>query len=133
MSTKLQFYSEFAERTARQITGSYRMWTSFLETAARLYMRFLLKLLFAPIVAVLAVFVWFCGGILYCASWVFGLASALVSILGVAVLVTYSVKNGIILLIIAFLVSPLGIPMLATKLLALLQSLRGFIQNHVYH
>ena len=56
-------------------------------------MRFLLKLLFAPVVAVLAVFVWLCGGILYCASWVFGLASALVSILGVAVLVTYSVKN----------------------------------------
>lgn len=23
MSTKLQFYSEFADRTARQITGSY--------------------------------------------------------------------------------------------------------------
>ena len=86
-----------------------------------------------PVVAVLAVFVWLCGGILYCASWVFGLASALVSILGVAVLVTYSVKNGIILLIIAFLVSPLGIPMLATRLLALLQSLRGFIQNRVYH
>ena len=95
-------------------------------------MRFLLKLLFAPVVAVLAVFVWLCGGILYCASWVFGLASALVSILGVAVLVTYSVKNGIILLIIAFLVSPLGIPTLATRLLALLQSLRGFIQNRVY-
>lgn len=71
-------------------------------------MRFLLKLLFAPVVAALAVFVWLCGGILYCASWVFGLASALVTILGVAVLVTYSVKNGIILLIIACLVSPLG-------------------------
>ena len=27
----------FAERTARQITGSYRAWTSFLATAARLY------------------------------------------------------------------------------------------------
>ena len=37
MSTKLQFYSEFAERTARQITGSYRSWTAFLATAAQLY------------------------------------------------------------------------------------------------
>ena len=37
MSTKLQFYSEFAERMARQITGSYRSWTAFLATAARLY------------------------------------------------------------------------------------------------
>ena len=37
MPSKLQFYSEFAERTARQITGSYRSWTAFLATAARLY------------------------------------------------------------------------------------------------
>ena len=37
MPNKLQFYSEFAERTARQITGSYRSWTAFLATAARLY------------------------------------------------------------------------------------------------
>ena len=36
MSTKLQVYSEFADRTARQITGSYRSWTAFLATAARL-------------------------------------------------------------------------------------------------
>ena len=28
MPSKLQFYSEFAERTARQITGSYRSWTA---------------------------------------------------------------------------------------------------------
>ena len=37
MPSKLQFYSEFAERTARQITGSYQSWTAFLATAARLY------------------------------------------------------------------------------------------------
>ena len=37
MPSKLQFYSEFAERTVRQITGSYRSWTAFLATAARLY------------------------------------------------------------------------------------------------
>lgn len=37
MPRKLQFYSEFAERTVRQITGSYRSWTAFLATAARLY------------------------------------------------------------------------------------------------
>ena len=37
MPSKLQFYSEFAERTARQITGNYRSWTAFLATAARLY------------------------------------------------------------------------------------------------
>ena len=96
-------------------------------------MRFLSKLLFAPS---LRCWLYLSGSAAASSIARRGclvLASALVSILGVAVLVTYSVKNGIILLIIAFLVSPLGIPMLATRLLALLQSLRGFIQNRVYH
>ena len=37
MPNKLQAYAEQAERTARQITGSYLAWTAFLTTAARLY------------------------------------------------------------------------------------------------
>ena len=47
-------------------------------------------------------------------------------------LVTYSVQNGIILLVIAFLVSPFGLPMLAVRLLGFLQNanytLRDFIK-----
>jgi len=35
--TKLQFYSELADRQARQVTGSREDWTGFLETAGRLY------------------------------------------------------------------------------------------------
>ena len=37
MPNKLQAYAEFADRTARQITGSRQAWTAFLTTAARLY------------------------------------------------------------------------------------------------
>ena len=37
MPNKLQFYSEMAEQTARQVTGSFQAWTGFLTTAARLY------------------------------------------------------------------------------------------------
>ena len=74
-------------------------------------MKILLKILCAPVIAVLCIFVWFCSGLLYCTAWVFGIFSALIGILGIAVLATYSPKNGIILLVIAFLVSPVGIPM----------------------
>ena len=35
--TKLQFFSELADRQARQVTGSREDWTGFLETAGRLY------------------------------------------------------------------------------------------------
>jgi len=55
-----------------------------------------------------------------------------VAVLGVAVLVTYSVQNGIILLVIAFLVSPMGLPMAAAWLLGKLQALRYTIQDWIY-
>ena len=85
-------------------------------------MRLLLKALAAPIVVLLTVFVWLCALLLNLSAFAFGLAGTVVGLLGLAVLVTYSVQNGIILLVIAFLVSPFGLPMLAVRLL-------GFLQN----
>ena len=95
-------------------------------------MRLILKILVAPIIVVLTLFVWICSGLLYCSSWIFGLAGTLLSILALAVLFTTSVKNGIILLVIAFLVSPMGLTLAATWLLGLIQRLRFAIQERVY-
>lgn len=71
-------------------------------------MRLILKILAAPLVVALTLFVWICTILLYCTSMVLGLAALVVALLGVAVLVTYSLQNGIILLVIAFLISPSG-------------------------
>ena len=95
-------------------------------------MRMLMKLLAAPVVLVLMLFVWVCSALLYCSAFVFGLAGTIIGLLGLAVLVTYSVKNGIILLVIAFLVSPMGLPMAAAWLLGKVQDLRYTIQDRVY-
>ena len=95
-------------------------------------MRFVLKILVAPVVAVLTLFVWLCSGLLYCSSWIFGLAGTLLSVLALAVLFTTSVKNGVILLVIAFLVSPMGLPLAAAGLLGLIQRLRVAIQENIY-
>ena len=67
-----------------------------------------------------------------CPALVFGSASTLVALLGIAVLVTYSPQNGVILLVIAFLVSPLGLPMAAAWLVGKVQDLRFAIQDAVY-
>lgn len=91
-----------------------------------------LKLLAAPVVLVLALFTWVCFGLLYVSSFIFGLASTVVALLGIAVLVTYSPQNGIILLVIAFLVSPVGLPMAAAWLLGKVQDLRYMIQDAAY-
>jgi len=95
-------------------------------------MRFVLKILAAPVVAVLTLFVWLCSGLLYCSSWIFGLAGTLLSVLALAVLFTTSVKNGVILLVIAFLVSLMGLPLAAAGLLGLIQRLLVAIQENIY-
>ena len=71
-------------------------------------LKLVLKILAAPVVLALMLFTWLCFGLLYVSSFIFGLASTVVALLGIAVLVTYSPQNGVILLVIAFLVSPLA-------------------------
>lgn len=89
---------------------------------------FILKILFAPVSLALTLFAWLCAGLISCSAFVFKLASGLLSLLAVAVLITYSVKNGIILLVIALLISPLGLPMLAVWLLGKLQSTNAAVR-----
>ena len=95
-------------------------------------MRFLLKIICAPVVAVLAIIAWFFAFLLNLSAFVFGIAGTVFGILGAIILFTGSVMNGIIVLIIAFLVSPFGLPMLAAWLVGGIQQLRFAIQDRVY-
>lgn len=95
-------------------------------------MRLILKILVAPIIVVLTLFVWICSGLLYCSSFILGLAGTVLGILGVLVLLTGAVTNGIIVLVMAFLVSPFGMPMAAAWLIGKIQDLRYAIQDRVY-
>ena len=91
-------------------------------------MKAILKILALPIVLILDLFTWTCVGLISCSTILFKLASAILALLAVTVLVTYSVTNGLILLTFAFLVSPLGIPMIAVWLLGGLQKISGAIK-----
>ena len=95
-------------------------------------MRMLLKILTAPIILVLTLFVWLCAGLVYISGLMLGLVSMVLGLLGVVVLITYSPQNGIILLVLAFLVSPYGLPLAAIWLLGKVQDLRYAIQDAVY-
>lgn len=95
-------------------------------------MKFVLKILFAPVIAVLVVLVSVLALILSLYAWVFGIASTILGILGLAVLLLDNVVNGVIILVIAFLVSPIGLPMLAAWMLGQIQRFRYFIQDAVY-
>lgn len=95
-------------------------------------MKFVLKILFAPVIAVLVVLVSALALILNLSAWVFGIASTILGILGFAVLLLDNAANGGIILVIAFLVSPIGLPMLAAWMLGQIQRFRYFIQDAVY-
>lgn len=92
----------------------------------------ILKILFAPLSLILSLFVWLCAGLLSCSGFVFKLASGLLSLLAIAVMITYSVKNGIILLVLAFLISPMGLPLLAVQGLGKLQDVNAAMKNFIH-
>ena len=62
----------------------------------------------------------------------FFLLSTVIALLVVAVLITYSPQNGAILLVIAFLISPMGLPLAAIWLLGKVQDLKFAIQDWMY-
>ena len=98
----------------------------------RYTMRFLLKILFAPILAVLAVVSWFLVFVVGLSSGILCIPAAILGFFGLFILFVDSVSYGVGLLVIAFLISPYGLPMLATWLLAKLHVLRYAIQDRIY-
>ena len=91
-------------------------------------MKAIIKVLTLPIVLIIDAFTLICIGLISCSSIIFGFISSLLTLLGITVLATYSWQNGLILLFMAYLVSPMGLPMLAVKLLGGLQIITGTIK-----
>lgn len=95
-------------------------------------MKFILKILAAPVIAILVVFIWLCALLLKLSAWVFGIVSTILGVLGLAVLILDNVTNGIIILVFAFLVSPVGLPMAAAWMIGQMQRFRYFVQDAIY-
>ena len=95
-------------------------------------MKWILRIITAPVIAVMAIIIRVMGWVLQLSAMLFGIAGTVIGILAFLTLISVSVKNGIILFVIAFLVSPLGLPMAAVWLLGQLQHLRYAIQEAVY-
>ena len=95
-------------------------------------MKFILKILFAPVIAILAVIIWLSALTLKLSAWVFGIVSTILGVLGLAVLLLDSFLNGITILVFAFLVSPVGLPMVAAWTIGQMQRFRYFVQDAVY-
>ena len=98
----------------------------------KMMLKLLLMIVAAPIVVALTLFVWICLGLVYVSGLVLGLISTIIALLGVAVLITYSPQNGFILLLMAFLISPMGLSLVSIWLLGKMPDLKYAIQDRVY-
>lgn len=92
-------------------------------------MKLIFKILTVPVTLAIDLFTLICIGVISFSGILLRLVSGIIAILGVAVLVTYSPKNGLMLLIIAFLFSPMGIPMLAVWVLGRLQNISFLLKG----
>ena len=95
-------------------------------------MRILLKILFAPVMLALILFVNFFAFLLTVSSVFFGIAGTVFAILAAILFFAVNRTNGTIVLIFAFLISPFGLPMLAAWLLGKVQQLRYALQDWLY-
>ena len=95
-------------------------------------MKIVLKILFAPIIVVLAVVTWFLTFLVQTSGTILGIISVLLAALGAAVMFLDNTKNGIIVILIAFFVSPYGIPLLAAKLVGQFHRFRLWLKDTIY-
>jgi len=95
-------------------------------------MNSILKILFAPIIVVLAIIIWLCSVAIRVSGMALSIVSGLFAVAGIVYMITESVGKGCIGLVIAFLLCPFGLPMLAAWLLGCLQQLRYAIQDKIY-
>ena len=87
-------------------------------------MKPILRLLTLPIRIILTVFIWTCALLIKLSGKLLGLIAGFLFLMALAVL-TYSAKNALMLFALSFLISPLGLPMIAVGLLSVLSTVRN--------
>ena len=75
-------------------------------------LKLILKIVIAPVILLLTLGIWICVEVVYVFGMVLSFISMVFVLLGVGVLVTYSPQNDLILLMIAYILSPFGLPKL---------------------
>ena len=93
----------------------------------------LLRILLGPAVLVLKLLNLFLMFVMAVSFTVLGIASALLGLLAVLTCFALSWQNGLGMLVVAWLVSPLGIPLVAVWALDGLEKLEDWLVERIYH
>lgn len=95
-------------------------------------MKILLKILFAPVIAVLSIFIWLAAKIVQAAAIVLNFIAVATALGAICILIDGRTAHGIAGLIAAFLLTPFGLPLFSIILLGQVQKFKFWLQNRVY-
>ena len=91
-----------------------------------------LKILFAPLWLLLTILIAIFSLLIGIAAWIFCIIAFVLVIVGIFVLITETVKDGLLVLLLAYLLSPWGIPMFATWVLSKFILFKEWLTSKVY-
>ena len=94
--------------------------------------RWMLKLLFAPLIAMMTIVTFVLGLVVALSSRALAVVSFALAAFAVPVFICGMDKSGCLLLILAWLISPLGLPLIADWLWRGLDNLRGIVMRFVF-
>lgn len=95
-------------------------------------MKILLKILFAPAVALLSVFIWIATKIVQVSAIVLNMIAITTALGAICIILDGRTAHGIAGLVAAFLLTPFGLPLLSIILLGQVQRFKCWIQDCVY-
>ena len=95
-------------------------------------MKILLKIFCAPVMALMWIAVKIGAAIAYISGLALGIASGIIAFISIVYMLTGTVRNGLIGLVIAYLLSPYGIPMFAIMMLGVVNRIRDDLKYVIY-
>lgn len=95
-------------------------------------MKTIMKILFAPVIALMWLAIKAGIAITYILGVALGIISGIFAIIGIAYLFIGSAANGVTGLVIAYLLSPYGIPMFTIMILGVIQKIKVNLQDKIY-
>lgn len=102
------------------------------ETKEVTTMRLILKILLAPIIAALTIFIWITAKLVQVAAIVLNFIAVAIALGAFCILLDGKTAQGVAGLIAAFLLTPFGLPLLSLILLEQVRSFKSWIQDCVY-
>lgn len=95
-------------------------------------MKILLKILFAPVVALLSVSIWIATKIVQVSAIALNMIAIATALGAICIILDGRTAHGIAGLVAAFLLTPFGLPLLSIILLGQVQRFKCWIQDCVY-